>query len=45
MAISNAIRVGTEAIQHRIHALITGEISRAKERLATVKNPVQTAAA
>ena len=44
-AIKNAIRVGTEAIQHRIHDLITGEISRAKERLATVKNAVQTATA
>jgi len=44
-AIQNAIRVGTEAIQHHIHNLITREVSQAKERLATIKNSVQTAAA
>jgi len=44
-AIQNAIRVGTEAIQHHIHDLISREISQAKERLATIKNSVQTAAA
>ncbi len=45
LAIKNAIRVGTETIQHSINRLITQEIARAKERLATVKAAVQTAAA
>ncbi len=45
LAIQNAIRVGTETIQHRIRDVITQEISRAKERLATVKSAVQTAVA
>ena len=44
-AIKNAIRVATETIQHHVHDLITREVVLAKERLATVKNPVQTAAA
>ena len=44
-AIKNAIRVATETIQHHLHDLITREVALAKERLATVKNPVQTAAA
>ena len=45
LAIKNAIRVATEAIQHHIHDVISREILLAKERLATVKNAVQTAAA
>ncbi|PYL01055.1 MAG: phosphate acyltransferase PlsX [Verrucomicrobia bacterium] len=45
LAIKNAIRVGTETIHHSINRLITQEIARAKERLATAKNAVQTAAA
>jgi glycerol-3-phosphate acyltransferase PlsX len=45
LAITNAIRVGTESVQHRIHDVITAEISRAKERLATIKNAVQTVVA
>ncbi|HYT59969.1 MAG TPA: phosphate acyltransferase PlsX [Haliangiales bacterium] len=45
LAIQNAIRVGTETIQHHIHDLIAREILRGKERLATVKSPVQTVVA
>ena len=45
LAITNAIRVGAESVQHGIHDVITKEISKAKERLATSKNAVQTAAA
>jgi phosphate acyltransferase len=45
LAIQNAIRVATEAIQHNINQLIAREISRAKERLAIFKTAVQTAAA
>jgi phosphate acyltransferase len=45
LAIKNAIRVGTEAVQHHIHDVITREISLAKERLARAKSAVQTAAA
>src|SRR2546430_1603711 len=45
LAIKNAIRVGTETIQHSINRLITQEIARAKDRLATAKAAVQTAAA
>jgi phosphate acyltransferase len=45
LAIKNAIRVGSEAIQHHIHELIVQEISVAKERLARAQIPVQTATA
>jgi glycerol-3-phosphate acyltransferase PlsX len=45
LAIKNAIRVGTEAVQHHIHHVITREISLAKERLAIVNPAVQTAPA
>jgi len=44
LAIMNAIRVATETIQHSINRLITDEIARAKERLASVKTTVQATA-
>lgn len=43
-AIMNAIRVATETIQHSINRLITVEIGKAKERLASAKTTVQATA-
>ena len=45
-AISNAIRVATETIQHHLNDVITREISEANQRLANVKDsgPVPAAA-
>lgn len=44
LAIMNAVRVATETIQHSINRLITGDIAKAKERLASVKTTVQAIA-
>ena len=44
-AITNAIRVATEAVQHNLGDIIQREISQASERLALQKHSAVTAAA
>jgi fatty acid/phospholipid biosynthesis enzyme len=39
-AVASAIRVTTEAVQHRVNQIIADEIARANQKLAAAEIPV-----